>query len=354
MTNYYATLGVSRDAGPDEIKRAYRKLALENHPDTTGGDDTKFKEATEAYETLSDPDKRRMYDLGGSPFASFWGDGPFSSVINRRSRGPMPSRGTNISLAVDITIEEIVEEDLCKTLTYQRNARCKTCNNTGLKPGHERTTCKTCKGTGQFVKRTSSANMVMQQISHCPICYGSGQSIADEDKCDDCSGTGQVNEERTIDIRIPRPIEDGQRIMFQGQGNCGINGGPNGVVLVTVRIMEHEIFRISDNNVILNLPITLPQAVLGCKIEIPTAYQNVIEIEVPKGTRHGDYIVKSGYGCPFFGDVKGDMIIFFDVTIPDPLPYGCEEVFKNIQGCWPETDNKSIKDYIDNVRERNV
>jgi len=351
--DHYATLGIKKNASQDEIKKAYRKGALKHHPDT-GGNEVKFRECTEAYEILSDPDKKQFYDMhGDNPNPNM---GMYNPFVNRqRKRGTVPLRGSHLRVAVDSTLEESIKDDVQRTISYKRKTRCKTCNNTGLKPDHKRTECPTCKGSGQFIKRTVSENFVRQEISICPVCYGVGQSIADEDKCDDCKGTGCITEDKEITVTLPvwrDPNFFGQihGMAVQGQGNCGVNGGPNGDLHVVINVLEHDFFEIEDEHIVFNVPITLNQAIFGDSIEVPTINQNVIAIDIPKRTKHGDAIKKPKCGRFNSYGEKGDMYIIFNIDIPEDISEECEKALKSIEELWPKADNKNILDYIERIK----
>jgi len=361
--DYYDTLGISKTATQDEIKKAYRQSALKHHPDT-GGDTEKFKKCTEAYEILSDTEKKQFYDMyGEAPSQSMGMGDPFmnfarQSRMRMRKRETVPSQGPNLRVSVDSTLEESARDDIERTVSYKRQVRCETCNNTGLKPGHKRTNCSTCNGNGQFVRRLDSGdNCVMREISMCPACQGSGQSIADEDKCDDCHGTGCVTEKKEIEVTLPVFVWYDQRfyspihgVALQGQGNCGINGGPSGDLHVIVNVLDHDFFEAKNEHILIFMPITLNQAIFGDSIDVPTIYQNIITIDIPKRTKHGDFVKKAKYGRLNANGEKGDMYIIFNIDIPEDLPVECEKALKDIESLWPEADNKNILDYVERIK----
>jgi len=362
MMDYYATLGVDKTANQDEIKKAYRQSALKYHPDT-GGDTKKFQECTEAYETLSDPEKKQFYDMyGSSPSPSMGQGDPFTNFarqnrMHMRRRETIPSRGSHLRISINSTLEESVKDNVERTISYKRQARCNICNNTGLKTGHKRTDCATCKGNGQFVRRVESNNCVMQEISMCPVCQGSGNSIADEDKCNDCHGTGRITEEREIVVKLPVFIWYDQNfyspthgVALQGQGNCGANGGPNGDLHIIINVLDHDLFEAKNDHILLYAPITLNQAIFGDSINVPTIYQDVITVDIPKRTKHGDFVKKEKYGRLNASGEKGDMYIIFNVDIPEDIPVECEKALKDVESLWPEVDNKNILDYIERIK----
>jgi len=358
--DYYDVLGIDRGSSQEDIKRAYRKKASEHHPDA-GGEDEKFKECSEAYEVLSDPEKRQSYDINGHDFKNpMWNRNPFSPFMRRtvRNRGTVPSKGSDIEVVVDLTLEETVKAGLKKNISYRRNARCKTCNNTGLKPGHKRTDCSTCKGSGEFVRRQTSDSMIYEERSICPVCHGSGKSISEEDKCDDCHGTGCITEDRDISVAIPifvgtdNPFHNDRILVLTGQGNSGLNGGPNGDLHVVLNELEHDIFEVKNGfHVLLCVPITLSQSIFGDKMKVPTIYQDIIEVEIPKRTKHGDFVKKEGYGRFNYNEEKGDMYIVFSVDLPDKLPVEFEKALEEVKDSWPEVDNKKILDYMETIKD---
>ena len=288
--DYYEVLGVSKGASQDEIKRAYRKLAKANHPDLNPGDkaaEARFKEVNEAYEILSDSDKKARYDQYGHAgvdpnfgagggfdggfdfgdlgdlFGSFFGGG----FGGRRSNPNAPQRGESIRLSLAVSFEEAAFG--CeKAVTVERMEQCDTCHGNGCAPGATPEICPNCHGTGRVQVRRQTPMGVFATTSPCSKCGGKGKII--HQPCKDCRGTGAVRKRKTIQASIPAGIDHGQTISIRGQGHAGTNGGPAGDLLITITVRPHDLFRREGTSVLCEAPITFAQAVLGAELEIPT------------------------------------------------------------------------------------
>ena len=321
--DYYEVLGVNKNATEDELKKAYRKLAKKYHPDANPDNkaeaEAKFKEVNEAYETLSDPQKRRMYDQfgpdgpqgfngAGGPFgggngyysytssgfdgfgdfgdlgdifSSFFGGG-FGGKTNRKQSGPR--KGADLNLHLDITFEESflgVEKEIVIT----RNETCSTCHGTGAKPGTNPMKCPNCKGTGQIKQVQNTILGQVQTTRTCPECHGTGEII--KEPCENCRGKGTVRKQPKIRVRIPAGIDNDQTVVLRGEGDPGEKGGPNGDLYITVRIKRHSIFTRKGNNVLCDIPITITQATLGGELEIPMVDGTKERYKIPEGTQTG-------------------------------------------------------------------
>ena len=321
--DYYEVLGVNKNATEDELKKAYRKLAKKYHPDANPNNkaeaEAKFKEVNEAYETLSDPQKRRMYDQfgpdgpqgfngAGGPFgggngyysytssgfdgfgdfgdlgdifSSFFGGG-FGGKTNRKQSGPR--KGADLNLHLDITFEESflgVEKEIVIT----RNETCSTCHGTGAKPGTNPMKCPNCKGTGQIKQVQNTILGQVQTTRTCPECHGTGEII--KEPCENCRGKGTVRKQPKIRVRIPAGIDNDQTVVLRGEGDPGEKGGPNGDLYITVRIKRHSIFTRKGNNVLCDIPITITQATLGGELEIPMVDGTKERYKIPEGTQTG-------------------------------------------------------------------
>ena len=354
-TNYYEILGIDQDADQSAIKSAYRKLALKTHPDN-GGDEEEFKKINEAYEVLSNPEKRQMYDSYGTidprsvPRDDIWS--MFNNVPRnngRRPDGPIPYRGRNIEQEISLTLEELYQKDFSKEITYERQEKCQACDNSGLKSGKKPSACKSCNGTGRFVRRSVSGNMRMEQITDCPSCMGSGQAILEEDKCDKCGGSGTVASKRTVSVNIPRGIDEGNGLVLQGQGNSGINKGPNGDLVIGILVIPHAIFRRNDNDIYLTYQISLAQAITGCSIEIPAISGEIVKVDIPSGTQHGTIFVKEGYGMQTYQGFVGDLNIEIRVNLPTKLSKEDKDQINSLKIFDSESclvDNTNIENYI--------
>ncbi len=341
--DYYEVLGVAKDADDSAIKSAYRKLAKKYHPDANPGDkeaEAKFKEASEAYAILSDPEKRKQYDqfghaafdpsMGGSGgfdfnsfnasdiFGDLFGDffGGFGSGgRTRSSNGAM--RGANLRARVHISFEEAVT-GVKKEIEITLKDECKQCHGTGAKPGTSPETCSRCGGSGQEVFTQQSLFGAMRSVRPCSVCGGSGKII--RDKCPDCQGTGYVRNRQRISIDIPAGIDDGQSIRLRGKGDPGVNGGERGDLLVEVSVAQHPLFKRQDTDIFSTVPISFAQAALGGPIRIRTV-DGEVEFQVKQGTQTDTRIRLRGKGMPSLNSrgTRGDHYVTLVVQVPTRL-----------------------------------
>jgi molecular chaperone DnaJ len=330
--DFYEVLGVDRKATDEEIKRAYRKLAREYHPDRNPGDEAaeeRFKEVQQAYDTLSDSEKRRQYDAGGM-FAGFGrgggpgGPGGFSADIGDifgqffgRRGGPQaqqPMRGRDLETEVRLSFEQAMHGAEV-AVTVPKQATCKTCSGTGAKPGTGPTVCPRCGGRG-----IDSESQGFFSISQpCPQCGGAGQVI--EDPCPTCSGSGLTMQRKRYRVRIPAGVRDGSRIRVAGKGEDGVRGGPPGDLYVVTRVTQSPVFRQrADGNLEVTLPITIAEAIQGATVEVPTL-SGTKRIRVPAGTQHGTIQRLRGEGPPKpgTGGGRGDIFYKLEVEMPREL-----------------------------------
>ena len=346
--DYYEVLGVGKNADDTEIKKAYRALAKKYHPDVNPGNaeaEAKFKEASEAYAVLSDPDKRRQYDqfghaafeggaggpggfdFSGADFSDIFGD-IFGDFFGGRSRsaGNGPMKGANLRTSVRITFEEAVfgcEEQI--ELTVKEN--CKTCNGTGAKPGTSPETCSKCGGKGQVVFTSQSFFGTVRNVQACPDCQGTGKII--KEKCADCRGTGYVPMKKRYAVDIPAGIDNGQCKRLPGLGEPGTNGGARGDVLVEVVVARHPIFQRQDYNIFSTVPISFAVAALGGEIVIDTVDGKVI-YDVKAGTQTDTKVRLKGKGVPTLRnkEVRGDHYVTLVVEVPDRLSHEAKELLR--------------------------
>jgi molecular chaperone DnaJ len=344
--DYYEVLGLQKNASADEIKKAYRKLAIKYHPDKNPGDteaESRFKEATEAYEVLSNPQKRSTYDqfgfaglegmTGGAhdyssvfrDFSDIFGDfgGIFDSFFGSggggRSRGGGreyggPARGANLRYNLDVDFKDAVFGTKAE-ITYIHNVSCSHCGGSGAESGSGKTVCKTCGGTGQ-VRRNSGFFSI---ASACPTCGGEGYVI--ENPCSFCRGTGLTKKQQKIKVTIPAGIASGKRISIPGQGDAGPNGGPAGDLYVYVTVRSHKFFERDGNDLYCVIPISMTQASLGDELEIQTIDGNRIKLKIPSGVQNGKMLRVKGRGVPLLNskDQRGDMYIKIQIETPKRL-----------------------------------
>ena len=354
--DYYEVLGVGRDADDAAIKKAYRALAKKYHPDMNPGDadaEKKFKEASEAYAVLSDPDKRRQYDqfghaafeggaggaggfggfdFNGADFSDIFGDifgdlfGGGGRRGGRANNGPM--KGSNIRKSIRITFEEAVfgcEKELDLVLKDP----CSTCNGTGAKPGTSPETCPKCGGKGQVVYTSQSFFGTVQNVQTCPNCGGSGKVI--KEKCTSCSGTGFTSSRKKIQVSIPAGIDNGQSVRIREKGEPGANGGPRGDLLVEVNVSRHPIFQRQDMHIFSTVPISFAQAALGGDVRVPTVDGDVIYTVKP-GTKTDTKVRLKGKGVPSLrnAQVRGDHYVTLVIQTPEKLSAEAKEVLRKL------------------------
>ncbi len=355
--DYYEVLGVNKNATDDELKKAYRKLAKKYHPDANLDNkaeaEAKFKEVNEAYETLSNPQKRRMYDQfgpdgpqgfgggAGGPFggqngyysysssgfdgfgdfgdlgdifSSFFGGG-FGGKSSRKQNGP--KKGADLNLQLDITFEEAflgVE----KEIIINRNEECSHCHGTGARPGTSVTKCPECNGTGQVRQVQNTILGQMQTTRTCATCHGSGEII--KEPCDICRGKGKVRKQPKIKVKIPAGIDNGQTVVLRGEGEPGEKGGPKGDLYITVKIKRHSIYTRSGNNVTCDIPISITQATLGAELEIPMVDGSKEKYKIPDATQTGTkFVIKNKGFKSVNSNVVGDFIFSVVVQTPKKL-----------------------------------
>ena len=368
--DYYEVLGVSRGASEDEIKKAYKKMARKYHPDLNPGDKTaeeKFKEVNEAYEVLSDADKKARYDQYGHAgvdpnfgaggfgggfdgsfdfgdlgdiFGSFFGGG-FGG--GRRTNPNAPQRGESIRMSIAISFEEAAFG--CeKAVTVERYETCDTCHGNGCAPGTSPEVCPDCHGTGTVQVRRQTPMGVFATSSPCPKCGGKGRII--HQPCKDCRGSGMVRKKKTIQASIPAGIDNGQTISIRGQGNAGKDGGPAGDLLITITVRPHELFRREGTSVLCEAPITFTQAVLGAELEIPTI-DGKVKYTLPEGTQSGTTFRLKGKGIPSInGRGRGDQYVTVYIETPKNLNKEQKEALKKFAETMGESNYEEQKKFF--------
>lgn len=369
--DYYEVLGVQKGASDDEIKKAYRKGAKQYHPDLHPGDkvaEEKFKEVNEAYEVLSDKEKRARYDQfghagvdpnfggGGSPFGqdmdigdifnSFFGG--FGGFGGSRRNPNAPQRGDDIDTRVVITFEEAAK-GCKKTVTYQNVTTCEDCHGTGAQKGTQAKNCSACGGSGRVTVSQRSPFGVVQTQRACDACRGKGKII--ETPCRSCSGNGRVRKTKKVDVTIPAGISDGMALNVGGRGNSGINGGPAGDLHVYVGVKSHEIFQRNGDDIWCEMPITVAQAILGDEIIVPTL-DGKVSYQIHEGTQPGDVFKLKGKGIPHLhGRGCGDQYVKMNIEIPKSLNGKQKEAIKNFDELLNDKNYGKQKSFREKIKK---
>ncbi len=370
--DYYEVLGVDKGASAEEIKKAYRKSAMKYHPDRNPGDKTaeeKFKEVGEAYEVLSDEEKRARYDQygfagvdpnfgAGQPgggFGGFGGFGDFGDIFSeffggggggRSSSYNAPRRGENVMTRLELTFEEAAFG--CeREVASQRIENCASCNGTGSADGSVET-CSQCRGTGQVRTTQNFMGMQMQSTTTCPRCSGRGKVI--KTPCNTCKGKGKVRRTNKVNVKIPAGVDAGQSVRVRGEGCVGSNGGPSGDLLVEIYIKRHPIFTREDRDVLCEVPISFTQAALGAKIQVPTL-DGKVEFEIPEGTQTGKEFVLRDKGIPEVNNPRRRGLHRFTVVVETPTKLTKEQkdLLRQLEGSMEETPK--IKKFFDNLKD---
>jgi molecular chaperone DnaJ len=379
--DYYEILGVSKNASADEIKKAYRKVAMQHHPDRNPGNkeaEEKFKEAAEAYEVLSDADKKAKYDRYGhaafapgsggfsgsanvnmedifSQFGDIFGEDIFGNFFGggRRSSGSSRghgSRGSNLRIKLKLNYEEMAK-GVTKNIKVKKYVSCNTCNGSGAKDKGGVQTCSTCGGSGQVRKVTSTFLGQMQTVTTCPTCNGEGTIVTN--KCTVCKGEGRVYGEETVNINIPAGVQEGMQLSLSGKGNAGERGGMPGDLIVLIEEEAHKELQRDGLNVAYELHISFPDAVFGTNAEVPTI-DGRAKIKIPPGTQSGKIFRLKGKGFPEVnGYGRGDQLIHVNVWTPQNVTHDEKEMLNqmNTSPNFKPQPGKSEKSFFDKVKE---
>lgn len=347
--DYYEVLGLQRNAAPAEIKKAYKRHAMRHHPDRCDEPDaeSKFKEGAEAYEVLSSPEKRQLYDQYGHAGLSGAGMHDFSSMgvgdisdlfaefFGGFGGGRRRARGADLQTEVEITLQEVASGTE-RTIEFERMDFCDTCGGTGSKPGAERKSCGTCGGYGRVEQSTGLGALFGRVVTTCPHCRGRGQVVVDP--CKDCRGQGRSPKRRVVNVKIPAGIHDGQAIRVTGEGEPGPDGTGRGDLHTYVTVGRHPFLERDRNNLLCRVPISFTQAALGSEVEVPTL-QGKADVKVPAGTQHGQFFRLSGMGLPDLrSGRRGDELVQVVVEIPNKLNKEQQRLLRE----FAETEDKSV------------
>ncbi len=363
--DYYEVLGVSKDASEKEIKSAFRKLAKQYHPDVNKAPDAaeKFKEAQEAYAVLSDESKRRQYDQYGHAafdsmnggagfdfsdfdfgdiFSDLFGGGFGFGGSGRRTTASRKYKGADKVMRVNLTFEEAVFGTK-KTINVNVAEACSNCHGKG---GLGEKTCSRCHGTGTITAEQRTMFGAFMTRTTCPSCNGTGSTF--ESSCSKCHGSGKTSKNTDIEVKIPAGVDTGNQLRLAGKGDAGSNGGPNGDLYLEFYVKDHELYVRDNNDIYLEIPLTIPEAVLGCKKEIPTLYGNV-KLSIPAGSSTGDKHRLKGKGIEdLHTGSKGNMYVVLNVAIPEKLSRDQKKLFEALSETDLECNNefKKIRDYV--------
>ena len=375
MADYYQLLGVARDAGPEEIKKAYRKLAVQHHPDKNDGSkeaEERFKEITRAYEVLRDPDQRAVYDrfgeaglqrgAGGAQgfdfsdalevfMRDFGGFGDLGDLFGRGRRQRGPAKGQSLRVRLPVSLKDVVH-GAKRTLKVQLLDVCDKCKGSGAEPGTQVRACPTCGGSGEERLVQRSVFGQMMSVQPCRTCHGQGEIV--DSPCRRCNGDGRVRGESEIEIEIPPGVSSENYITMRGRGNAGPRGGPRGDLVVLLEVEEDPRFVRDGAQLLFELPITVGQAALGDELEVPTV-EGTTRVRVPAGTQNGAVIKVRGQGVPELGaQRRGDLLVRIAVWIPERLSLEQERLYRQLRAVEdpaPERIDADRKGFWSKVKE---
>jgi molecular chaperone DnaJ len=362
--DYYNVLGVQKNSPPEQIKAAYRKLAVKHHPDKNPGDkssEEKFKEAGEAYHVLSDKERKQNYDNFGHAafengaggrggfenfdfsdiFEDFFGD--FGGGGGRRSR-KTNFRGSDLRYDLSITLEEAYTGKK-QDIKFSTSEKCNTCSGSGSKPGHDAGSCSMCGGNGQV--RSNQGFFTVQQT--CPQCSGTGEEITNP--CGSCGGQGKKQTSKKLSVTIPKGVDDGTKIRLAGKGEAGSRGASNGDLYLFINVYSHDLFKKSDENLFFEYPVSIADAALGTSLEIPTIDGGKAKIKIPSGTQSGKQFRLKGKGMPYIrGSGNGDLYVQINTEVPVSLNREQKELLEKFRKIENEKSNPSIKKFFQKAK----
>jgi molecular chaperone DnaJ len=371
--DFYEVLGVGKNASDAEIKKAYRTMAKQYHPDVNSGDKTsesKFKEVNEAYEILSDPQKKARYDQYGHAgvdpngfgnagagfgdfdfggigdiFESFFGGSGFGRSSKSRSG---PQKGADLKYSTEISFEEAAF-GLEREISINRHENCTTCGGSGAKAGTSPTTCTQCNGTGQVQYKQSTPFGQFVNVKACDACRGEGKIISNP--CTACSGKGKVRKSVKIELDIPAGIDDGQTMSLRGEGDPGAKGGPAGDLYITIKVRPHALFKRQGNDVVCEMPITFVQAVLGAELEVPTL-DGKVKYSIPEGTQTGSIFRLKNKGIPYLrGNGRGDQYVKVDIEVPKKLNEKQKAALRGFADISGDEVHEQRKGFFDKMKD---
>ena len=369
--DYYEVLGVNKSSNKEEIKKAYRKLALKFHPDKNKGDkaaEEKFKEASEAYHVLSDEKRKANYDqfghaafqgggqggFGNFDFSSSFSDifedvfgdfGNFGFGGGRSGRGRTINRGSDLRYDISIELNDAFSGTE-KNISYTTYKKCKTCSGNGAKPGSKPTSCSYCNGQGKV--RSSQGFFTIQQT--CPECSGEGEKISNP--CSSCTGIGKTQSNESVSVKIPKGVDDGTRIRLAGKGEAGTKGGSNGDLYLFISVEPHNIFKRSEENLYYELPISIADAALGTTVEVPSIDGGKTKIKIPSGTQSGKQLRLKGKGMPILRrNITGDLYIRIVTEVPTSLTKKQKELLVEFKTLEDTKSNPLIKNFFEKAKK---
>jgi molecular chaperone DnaJ len=357
-SDFYALLGVTRSATDEQIRSAYRKLARQYHPDVNGEPDAaeRFKQITEAYEVLTDPQRRQRYDMFGSAtgglgdfgigdlFETFFGGDP------RRSQPSGPMRGADLRLEIEIELLDAVQGRE-RVISVPRLETCERCRGSGAEPGSSISTCGTCGGRGEVRQVQQSVFGRFVNVSTCPRCGGAGKTV--DKLCTRCRGEGRERRDREITLTIPAGIDDGQQLRVAGEGEAGMRGGPTGDLYVLIRLKEHALFRREGDDLVHLARVSPAQAALGDEVSVPTIDGVETRVRVPAGAQHGQMVRVRGKGVPHLGGSgRGDQLVYLDVVVPRSLTKDQRRLYTELRGLdEPPSREDDEPDFFGRVKD---
>jgi molecular chaperone DnaJ len=356
--DFYAVLGVTRGATDEQIRSAYRKLARQYHPDVNKEADAaeRFKQITEAYEVLTDPQRRQRYDMFGSTTGGFgdFGIGDlfetfFGGDLRRReSRGPM--RGADLRMEIEIELLDAVQGRE-RGISVPRLETCERCRGSGAEPGSSISTCGTCGGRGEVRQVQQSVFGRFVNVSTCPRCGGAGKTV--DKLCTRCRGEGRERRDREITLTIPAGIDDGQQLRVAGEGEAGMRGGPTGDLYVLIRLKEHALFRREGDDLVHLAQVSPAQAALGDEVSVPTIDGVETKVRVPAGAQHGQMVRVRGKGVPHLGSSgRGDQLVYLDVVVPRSLTKDQRRLYTQLRDLdEPQSQEGDEPDFFGRVKD---